>query len=222
MSNTELPIKNWIMVPAIITLVVTVLRAAGESLQWNETLFGSPSNPAAVVGITWLIPIFGIYFGYKLAAAGHRPNSLGKAALWLLAAFAVFVALAAAMFFLVSSTPSLLGGLGLAVVTALVLWIAFKGWRDMACVLTAYAYAARIPVAIIILLAIYGDWGTHYEAMVEGYEQPNLFLRWLETGLFPQLTANVVITVVFGGLFACLGALFAPKQSPSSPDEVAP
>ncbi|HSR54163.1 MAG TPA: hypothetical protein VLV83_25320 [Acidobacteriota bacterium] len=213
MSNGDISIKNWIIVPAVITLLVTLLRLTGELMRWNELFFGRGSGGGgSIVGISYLVPIFGIYFGYKLASAGHRPESLGKAALWLVLGLVASIALSIGVFAL-SPQPSILGGIGGLITLAIVYWLASKGWSSLVRILTAYGFAARIPVAIVALLAMYGNWGTHYELGPEGYEQPNLFLRWLEIGLFPQMTVWIVYTIVFGGLFACLGALFARKSA---------
>ncbi|HSR69808.1 MAG TPA: hypothetical protein VLU25_17900 [Acidobacteriota bacterium] len=213
MSNGEVPYKEWIVMPALITLAVTLLRLIGELMQWNEVLFGTPTSGFAVIGATWLIPIFGIYFGHKLASNGYRPRSVGKAALWLLLAFVVSALIAGGVTALLGT--GLLSGLGLVVAAAVGLWIAFKGWRDLACVLTAYAYAVRIPIVIIALLSILGEWGTHYEAAPAGYEQSNALLRWVEIALLPQLSMGVMMIVALGGLFACLGTLFARSSTPA-------
>ena len=61
MTN-DVSIKKLILVPALITLAVTLLRLTGELMHWSKALF----NPAAggggaLVGIAWLVPVFGIY-----------------------------------------------------------------------------------------------------------------------------------------------------------------
>jgi hypothetical protein len=35
--------------------------------------------PGALVGIVWLIPVFGIYFALRLVRAGDAPSGIGKA-----------------------------------------------------------------------------------------------------------------------------------------------
>src|SRR5258708_12129575 len=79
MTN-DVSIKKLILVPALITLAVTLLRLTGELMHWSKALF----NPAAggggaLVGIAWLVPVFGVYFGLKLAGAGLAPAAVGPA-----------------------------------------------------------------------------------------------------------------------------------------------
>ena len=87
-----------ILVPALITLAVTLARLAGELLGGSGALFSREAGgKAALVGIVWLIPVFGIYFGRRLARDGERPPSVGKALRFGLLAFAVNVALLVAL-----------------------------------------------------------------------------------------------------------------------------
>ena len=68
------------LVPSVITLLVTLLRVMGELGHWSPTLFNSsPGGGGALVGITWLVPIFGIYFALKLSGAGEGPLGAGRA-----------------------------------------------------------------------------------------------------------------------------------------------
>ena len=76
----QLSANHLILVPAIISLGVTLLRLVGELQHWSKTYFNSDAGgPGAVIGITWLAPIFGIYFAIRLAAAGEGPRSAWRA-----------------------------------------------------------------------------------------------------------------------------------------------
>lgn len=78
-SGTHPSITRLILVPALITLAVTVLRLVGELQHWSKLLFNpSAGGGAALVGISWLPFIFGPYFALKLAGSGELPRSLGK------------------------------------------------------------------------------------------------------------------------------------------------
>ena len=53
--------STWelIRIPAMITLVVTVLRLLGELQHWSPFWFNSqPGGGGALIGIVWLVPIF--------------------------------------------------------------------------------------------------------------------------------------------------------------------
>jgi hypothetical protein len=50
-----------LLVPALITLAVTVVRLVGELMRWNPTFFSREAGGAgAIVGIVWLVPVFGV------------------------------------------------------------------------------------------------------------------------------------------------------------------
>src|SRR5882672_12650128 len=88
-----------ILVPALITLAVTLIRLVGELSRWSPSLFNrNPGGPGALVGIVWLIPVFGVLFALRLAADGQGPPSLAKAFGWTVLAVAVNFGLAFASF----------------------------------------------------------------------------------------------------------------------------
>src|SRR5688572_24155592 len=81
--------------PAILTLAVTLLRLTGELLHWSPALFSpAAGGGGSPIGISWLPPLFGIWFALQLARAGHGPSSggraIGRALLGLLAVVAIF------------------------------------------------------------------------------------------------------------------------------------
>ena len=79
-SGNRVPIARLILIPSVITLVVTLLRVVGELRHWSPALFNpSAGGGGALVGITWLVPIFGIYFALKLSDAGEGPVGVGRA-----------------------------------------------------------------------------------------------------------------------------------------------
>ena len=83
-------IGKLILVPAVITLAVTLLRLVGELQGWSPTLFARECIfCGALVGIWWLVPVFGAWFGWKLTRAGSGPGSLGRAFGLTLASLAV-------------------------------------------------------------------------------------------------------------------------------------
>ena len=76
MSNEEsVRPGQLILVPAVITFAVTLLRLVGELQGWSPRLFSKAAGGGgAIVGISWLVVIFGAWFGWKLAKAGQRPG----------------------------------------------------------------------------------------------------------------------------------------------------
>ncbi len=56
-----------ILIPALITLAITLLRLGSEFMNLPSWLANkNPGGLGALIGITWLPPIFGIYFANKL------------------------------------------------------------------------------------------------------------------------------------------------------------
>src|SRR2546426_11779070 len=92
-------LTSLILTPALITLAVTLLRLVGELQHWSPRFFSREAGGAgAIIGIVWLVPIFGIYFATRLNQAGHGPTSRGRAIGFALAALVVEFGLIFAMF----------------------------------------------------------------------------------------------------------------------------
>jgi hypothetical protein len=195
-----------VLVPAVITLGVTILRLVGERQGWSRTWFNPEAGgPGSIVGITWLTPLFGIYFALKLAGTGQGPKSLGRAVGLAFLAVAIIYGLSYAGFALHLQKyfqGRLLFSWGIFALAALV---TLPGWPSLFKTMLAYAYTARIPVAVVMLLAFQGDWHTHYDApppdMPAGL---GLWSKYLWLGFFPQLILWVVFTIVAGMLFGSL------------------
>jgi hypothetical protein len=207
----RLSIRRLIVVPAVITFAVTLLRLIGELQRWSPTFFSREAGGAgAIVGIVWLVPIFGIYFALRVHQAGQGPTSRGRAIGFALAALAVGIVLSIAIFKL--SLPIVativLGNL----VSLLALWIAYRGWPELGKVEVFYALAARIPVAILMLIAMVANWGTHYELGPHGFPEMSVLSKWFLIGLMPQLSLWIAFTVIVGSLFGSLALLFQKSR----------
>ena len=158
-----------------------------------------------MVGIVWLVPVFAIYFALRLLRAGPRP-ALGRAALFGFAGLAVF-ALA-----VVAITKAGLGPVASIAVFALAslvaLAVAYRGWPELGRVLVAYGLAARIPVALVMLIALGVGWGTHYEKGPPNFPVMGVLGTWFWIGAVPQLTLWMAFTVIVGTIVgAATGAL---------------
>jgi hypothetical protein len=209
---------QMILWPAVITLAITLLRLAGELQGWSEVLF----NPAAggggaLVGISWLPFVFGPWFAWKLARRGRAPRSpwkvAGLALLGIVAAIAVFAGITS----IGLTTGTILLAFVLTAATAFVPW---KAWPELGKVLLAYGLAARVPVVIVMLAAISGNWGTHYDVMPPdpppSLLQYGVIGRWFFIGFLPQLTVWIAHTVLIGTLFGAATVAIG-KPEPASP-----
>src|SRR5437867_6269134 len=96
-TQSQLSVGRLILVPAVITLAITILRLAGEFQHWNVLLFNpAPGGGAALVGISWLPLIFGIYFALKLSKMGEAPERMGPTVWRAIVGIALIIAGAAA------------------------------------------------------------------------------------------------------------------------------
>ena len=202
-----------VAVPAVITLAVTLLRLTGELLHWSPVLF----NPAAggggaLVGIAWLVPIFGVYFAYRLVQAGERPAAIGRGILLVIAALAS-VPLSGVVATALGIDPQSVSVLLVFVVAALVaIPVAIRAWPELGRTLLVYGFAARIPVAIVMLVAIFGNWGTHYDVPPPGFPEMGPLAKWFWIGRGPQLTIWIAYTVVIGALFGVVTAAVVGRR----------
>jgi hypothetical protein len=213
MSENGVPVRNLILVPAIITFAVTLLRLVGELQHWNPRLFNpEPGGGGALVGIAWLVVVFGIYFGWKLATLGHRPASAWRAAGAALLSIALMVLAGFVMDRL--KLPLLVQLVVFAVLSWVAVFMTWRGWPALGRVLLAYAFAARIPVAVVMLAAILGNWGTHYDAVGPDFPPMGAWPKWFLVGFMPQFSVWIAYTVVLGMLFGLLGMALARGRSP--------
>jgi hypothetical protein len=198
--STKSTINRLIMYPAIITLLITLLRLLGELLHGPAILFSrAEGGGAAIIGITWLPFIFGPYFAVKLFDRNLKPSSFGKTIIFAIVGFAVL-----ACGGMVAFTPTVHFTGHVAVGLALIAGAAalqYIPWRELAQILIAYAYLARFPVAIVMLFAMLGHWGTHYDAVFPGMEQLPFWTKYLYLAVAPQLVMWVAFTMTVGALF---------------------
>jgi hypothetical protein len=206
-SSTKSTITRLIMYPAIITLVVTLLRLTGELLHGPAILFSrAEGGGGAIIGISWLPFIFGPYFAVRLFDRNMKPSSYGKTILFALAGFVVLACGALVAFSpTVHFTGHTLVGLLLIVGAAA---LQYLPWLELAQTLIAYAFLARIPVAIVMFFAMRGHWGTHYDAELAGTMQLPFWTKYLYLAIAPQLIMWIVYTMtvgaVFGGIYVAI------------------
>jgi hypothetical protein len=215
-------LARLILIPSIIALAVTLVRLIGELRHWSPRWFDNdaggvtPSGVSWVIGITWLAVPFGVYFAMQLIAVGQRPASAARAI-----AYAVVGVLILALGLLV-----ILPRLDLGTRSRLLLIWAFsvvpavmqiKAWPALWRVLLAYGLASRIPVAVIMFVALRGRWGTHYD--YGGQIPPELFgFAYIWFALVPQLVFWVGFTILLGMLAGALTAALYRYRETSAND----
>jgi hypothetical protein len=209
MPNASL--RRLILVPALVTLAITLLRLTGELLQWSPRLFDrSAGGGAALIGIVWLIPVFGAWFALQLQKAGQAPAGLkrafGRAGLAFLCATAGFVL----AILILPKSP--VGQLALfTVVTIAAIVIARPGWPELWRVLLAYGVAARLPVLVIMFLSIFLGWDTHYAKPRPDFPPMGPWGLFFWTALLPQGSIWIYLTIVGGMLFGAAAVAIRRK-----------
>jgi hypothetical protein len=222
MADKPREVWSLVLVPAVVTLVVSVVRLVGELRGWSPTLFNSagpsPDGGQGLFGITLLVPFIGFWFGWRLRRDTGGPGNLGRAALVYLLSAAVF----AGGFLLVTQLgwlvlpskeapgvpqgiPYMAGCLGLA------LLVMFVAWPRLSWTLLVYALLARLPVVAITFIAVGKGWGSHYEKLPPDFVLPPDVDKALFLSM-PQVTFWPVFTVLVGGLCGCLAAALRKKN----------
>jgi len=220
MEGKRRGVLSLVLVPALITLGITVLRLVGELKQWDPTWFGKPEagGSNALLGISWLMFVFGLYFGVRLTRSGAGPRSRKKALVLSLVAIAAVLgcmfALQAADLLSIPDQdhPGEARGMGFLVGTlALGCAITAIAWGRAAWTLFVYALLARIPVVIVTWIALGQDeWNTHYTKVAPFFTNATEANR-SEFLIMPQITFWPAMTVILGTVMACLGALLSGK-----------
>jgi hypothetical protein len=222
-ETKSMSITSLIAIPALITLGITILRLVGELEHWPKLFF----NPAAggglaIVGISWLPIIFGPYFALKLAGAGEGPSSIGKAIGLALAGLLLLVLGGVVAGVKVSHRPNLMVvGFLIMLVAAFIPGI---GWRSLGNTLLTYAFAARIPVLIVMFLALAGNggqgWGTHYDAIDPRLAHASLARKFVYEAVVPQMTLWIGWTVVVGSIFGVIATAIGRRGKQAAPAAV--
>jgi hypothetical protein len=209
-GRAPVSITKLVLLPALITLGITILRLVGELEHWSTTLFNpQPGGFLGIVGIVWLVPIFGIYFALKLTSAGEGPPSMLHSIFWAIVGFVIF----AAGFYLYNWVmKSIYGVLLMWALAAAAAALQFPWWRALWKTLIVYGLAARVPVAIVMALATRYEWQSHYSTFVP--KNPKIITYFL-FGFIPQLVWWVSFTIVIGSLFGIAAIALVRRESSS-------
>ena len=222
-ERKSISITSLITIPALITLGVTILRLVGELEHWPKPWFSAaPGGGVAIIGISWLPIIIGPYFAFRLAGAGDGPSSVGKAVGFAVLGLVVFFLSgwwAGATF----SHPSILTLVAF-LVMLVAAFIPGIGWHSLGNTLLAYAFAARIPVLILMLLAMRGNggqgWGTHYDAVAPMFAQASFARKFFYEAILPQMTLWIGWTVALGSVIGVIVVAIVHRGKQAAPAAV--
>jgi hypothetical protein len=204
--------RRLILGPSLVAFGVTLLRLLGERGHWSERWFSPdtggivPRGTRWVFGITWLAIPFGAYFGLRLARAGEGPIRPWRALAWPVAGLAVVLVGLRLSGRVPLRFPPIL--LVVWLVMAAGAALAWFGWPALGRTLLAYGLASRLPVVVIMLLAMRGNWRTHYDyvGMPPAF-QMDFLPRFLWLAFFPQLVFWVGVTILMGAVAGSLAVV---------------
>lgn len=205
MADIHLSIPRLVVVPTLITLAVTLSRLTGELRGWPSPWFDKTSG---LVGITWFLPpIFGFYFAWKLGHEGQRTDRIGRAFLLALLGVVLNQLVEATVF--EHADISIYSALVILWMVAVIsAYLQYLAWPALCKTLLAYGLGARIPVVVIMFLALRGHWGTHYDRP-SGPFTLNFWPTFLLFGFFEELIYWVSFTVALGALAGSVAAAVA-------------
>ena len=187
-----------ISVPALFTIAVTALRLAGELLRWPKPLVNSDVCGKAILGVIWLVPIFGTYFAVKLSRAADAPQRFARPVVFAISALAFKLA---GTLIMESHGMTYAPRLSMNfIVTLIGLVLSAVAWPTLSKALLVYGYLSRIPVAIVQYLAMRGRWGTHYDALDPGFPPIGFWPTFLRVSFVPNIFFMEAYTVIVGAL----------------------
>jgi hypothetical protein len=201
-----------IAVPAIISICVTLLRLIGELRHWPRPLVNSDVCGKAVLGVVWLVPIFGIYFAVRVFQVGNGPQGFVRPLLLATSALALKLA---GTFLMESHMPYAARISMNFVVTLIAVVFCAIAWPTLAKVLLVYGYLSRIPVAIVQYLAMRGHWGTHYDALDPGFPPIGFWPTFVRVSLVPNIFFMEAYTVVVGALVGTIAVTVLARFRPA-------
>jgi hypothetical protein len=90
------------------------------------------------------------------------------------------------------------------------------GWRSLGNTLVAYAYAARIPVLIVMYFAMTGNggagWGTHYDAVPPSLVHAPPLQKFFFAGVLPQMMLWIGFTTAVGSILGTIVTAVAYRK----------
>lgn len=204
-----------ILIPSVIALFITLLRLVGELQHWPTALFNREAGGGgALIGIWWLPLIFGIYFALKLSEAGQGPENRGRAVRLSVVGVLLFIAGIA-----IGAVPQLPTAVKVAIgiiLAVLAIGLQYTGWPKLFNVLLAYGFASRIPVLIVMFIAMRGDWGTHYDVVQPQYANLTFWPKFMLLAFLPQMLLWIILTIIPGMLTGSIAAAIKQRKNPTA------
>ena len=197
-QNPSPGILRLIAAPSLIAISVTAVRAFGEVHHWPSPIVNPAVCGRAILGVVWLVPIFGVYFALRLSPTTAGLRSVGRPTIFaigslLLKLAGTFIMERPGVGYIARVSTNF-------ALTAVALGLQAAAWPQLFKVLLTYGYASRIPIAVVEFLAMRGHWGTHYDALDPGFPQIGFWQTYTRVNLVPNIFFMEAYTAVVGGL----------------------
>ncbi len=199
--------------PIALTALVLAARLVGELLDGPELLFGKAAGGGfALVSITYLVPLFGAYYGWRLTGMRDAPDRPGIAlGLSLFGGVVAIAGVALSIGVLELPYPTFIYVIaGSALLSLLICW---RAWPGLFRKLFVYALAVRLLVVAVTVAALALDLDTHFTALpsdAEGVEMP-LLQRGVSL-CTPQLLFWIPFTTSLGGIFGAMASMLRGRR----------
>ena len=175
---------------------------------------GNEINGVSLVGVGWLMPIFGFVFGWILTGRGYAPDRPGLAIILHLIGL---VGLVFGVIAVAQNVDYPIDLAGIAVVGLVVLLIAWRGWRELIRYTLLYGVAVRLAVIAVTAIAFPAEWGTHFEKVQEEFADAPAQERFLRL-VAAQVLFWIPGTVLVGGVFGGVAAMVRGRRLDDAPD----
>ncbi len=212
-SGGVMPILGF---AAVLAAIVSGVRLLGELEGWNHPFLGKnlfsveAGGGGSMFGVATLVPIFGFWFGRRLAAGGRGPKAIGKSLLL----HVLGIALCGGVMY-VTMTGEFLGdwkqrGLAMCIGTSVVGLLALVAWPAGWTTNAFFGVLSRAPIVLIQYIAVAKGWDTHYSkahpSIPKDPDSVLFALTLAQATLWP-----LAFTTLVGGLFATIGAATVRK-----------
>lgn len=206
--------------PIALSALVLAARFVGELVDGPELLFGKAAGGGlGLVSITFLVPLIGAWFGWRLTGMREAPDRPGIAL--GLSFFALVIAIAGvalSIFVLELPYPTFIYVMAGSALLSLVL--CWRAWPAVFRKLFAYGLAVRLLVVALTVVALALGLGTHFTALPPDAEREGMPL--FERGVMlctPQLLFWIPFTTAVGGIFGALSSMVRGRRSDDRIDD---
>jgi hypothetical protein len=199
-----------VVIAGIITLALTALRLYGELEGWDPQHFNREAGgKGALVGISWLMPIFGLWFGARLARNGLAPAHKGRAIALPLIGFLLMAGIFALQFNVLKLEGDAARALFWVTGPLCALFAVFA-WPALAGANLGYGLLARLPIVAITYWAVSQGWDVHHVKLPPGSKVAEADRAFVLS--MAQLTMWIPFTILIGGFFGGIAAALTRKK----------